>query len=119
MADTTDSRINRMGERLAVVENQTKSLEANLPRIRHLELGLAELDTKMSGMQDDLQTIKEDSHHTMGAVDEVITRINRLFWTGAGVMMAVGIVASMIQVGGAWGSFDKLIHDTNTETQQP
>jgi hypothetical protein len=114
MAETIEARVSRMGERLVKIELRADLLEDCLPRIRHLELGLSELGNKMSRMADDMHDIKADSHHTLKAVEQVSRRINKLFWTGAGVMMAVGIIASFIQVGAAWGSFDALLNDLHT-----
>ena len=102
-----------MGERLVKVELRATLLEDCIPRIRHLELGLSEMGAKMSGMADDLHAIKADSRYTLKAVEQVSRRIQKLFWTGAGVMMAVGIIASVIQVGGAWSSFDALLGDAS------
>ena len=101
-----DARVNRMGERLAVVESKTSSLEECVPRIRMLEKGSAAMNAKLEGICDALSEIKRDGHHSMLSIDTLNRRINRLFWTGAGVMMAVGIVASAIQVGGALVNID-------------
>ena len=118
MALELDHRVNRMGERLAVVESKTVTLEECLPRIQLLEKGTASMSARLDGIKDTLSDIKTDSHRSMLSIDTLSRRINRLFWTGAGVMLAVGVVASVIQVGGAWGNFDRLMHESNPRISQ-
>ena len=105
MIDPFQARLTTMAERLAVVEHRTDALESCLPRIGQLETGVATLDHRVERVAHDLRAIGADSHRTVEALQQLKQqhsdlnqRISQLFWTGAGAMLAIGLLVSAINV---------------------
>ncbi len=98
-----DTRVNRMGERLAVVENQTRSLEQSVPRIARLEALVSAVTAKLDGLVDSFAESREATQRIQDGMDQMQAqtsdlshRIGRLFWTGAGAMLVIGSLATGI-----------------------
>lgn len=105
MIDPLQARLTTMAERLARIEHRTDTLEQCLPRIGQLETGVATLDHRVERVAHDLQAIGTDSHRTVEALQrlqqqhhDLNHRISQLFWTGAGAMLAIGLLVSAINL---------------------
>ena len=105
MTDIPEMRFTAMAERLARVEHRTDTLERCLPRIGRLEAGVASLTTRIEVVAQDVHGIQGDSHRTVEALQRLQEqhqalnqRISQLFWTGAGAMLAIGLLVSAINV---------------------
>jgi hypothetical protein len=109
MTDTDNSRLNRMAERLAVVESKLRQTEKALPRIGKLETGMASLKTSVESLGDDIKETKADCGKmitAMGGLSEqhikINARISQLFWTGAGVMLLASALIGAVGLYQSW-----------------
>ena len=109
MNETDNNRLNRMAERLAVVESKLQQTEKALPRIGRLETGMASLRTSVDALGGTIKEIKADGEklvNAMGGLSEQHTKINhrisQLFWTGAGVVLLASIIIGSVGLYKTW-----------------
>ena len=107
MASEIFQRLNKMSERVAVMESEIKDLKNMPPRVQAVEQAVGVLEIHISGVRDDIVKAQKEQKATTMAIQHIDKKVGRLFWTGAGVFMVCSLLIGAANLYNTWLSIQQ------------
>lgn len=86
--------IEKLNQEIAILLHRVTTLEKVPPRVSHLEQEMAGVKKEIHLARREIGEVKTEVHHNGMLVGKVESRINQLFWTGAGVALTISAIAA-------------------------
>lgn len=88
----------KITEDIAVLIHRVTSLEKMPPRVQILEQEVAGVKREVHLAREEISEVKVEVHQTGKLALKIETKINQLFWTGAGVALTCSIIGAVAAV---------------------